>query len=388
MPKTSDVIINNPQNKNASSLVLAMQGWEKSLDSHAGQAGGQFGRVLKIQTAGLTISNDLDVEGTVPFDDDTEANEAEIKVYNLSRSTIGKLKPNEEITITAGYGTDTGIIFSGVISAVKTKWSGLDKATTIWAIDDIKLKERDIDSISFKTGTKASYILKTLLGKLNLPIAVFKIRKDYVYKEAETVSGNLMAAIRQYAEVCGVSAYVHKRKIYVWHLSDGDNLGFTVTEDTGLVGNPEEYTEEIDNENYTGTINGVKFKMLLEHRISVASIIKMKSREYDGTYRVRSGQHIFNESEFYTEITAIGADAGIGTGTGAGASTQQTSQKSEDTKKQNTWRTDRLEDGLTRDQKDTSIYKNEARANAHREEMAANRSSNPNGYVSAADLNR
>lgn len=354
MPKTSDVIIKNPQNKNVSSMVLAMQGWEKSLDSSAGQAGGKFGRVVKIQTAGLTISNDLDIEGTIPFDDDTEANEAELVVYNLSKTTIGKLKPDEEITVTAGYGSDTGIIFSGVISAVKTRWVDLDKVTTIKAVDDIKVKDRDLESIAFKTGSKASYILRTLVDKLGLPVAVFRTRTDFTYKEAETVSGSLMGAIKQYAEVCGVSAYIHKRKIYVRHLSDGDDLGFEVSEDTGLIGSPEEFTEEVKNDNYEETINGIKFKMLLEHRISVASIINMSSRDYNGKYRVRSGQHTFNESDFYTEITAIGAGSGIKTGTGAGAKT--------DTKPQSTTK-------ATPDP-----YNNPQRKAAHQKEMAAYRS--------------
>lgn len=303
--KVSGVVIDKSKQQKISSMVLAMKGWEKGLAEKSSPPSGQFGRVVKIQTNGLTLTNDLDLEFTVPFDDDTEANEAEIKIYNLSKKTIGLLKTNKEISITAGYGKDTGVIFVGAISAVKTKWSGRDKVTTIKAIDDVSLEERDIESISFKAGVKASYILKTLVGKLNLPIAVFKTRRDHTYTEAVTVQGGLMSNIEQYAEVCGVSAYINKRKVYVRHLSDGDDLGFTVNVDTGLIGSPEEFTEEINNEDYTETVEGVKFKMLLEHRITTASIIKLKSRDFNGKFRVREGQHVCTESDFYTEITAI-----------------------------------------------------------------------------------
>ena len=167
------------------------------------------------------------------------------------------------------------------------------------------VKERDIKSIAFNSGVKASYILKTLVGKLNLPIAVFKTRKDHTYTEAVTVSGGLMSNIQQYAEVCGVSAYINKRKVYVRHLSEGDNLGFEVNCDTGLIESPQEFTEEIHNEDYNETVKGVTFKMLLEHRITTASIIGLKSREFNGKYRVREGSHVCNENDFYTEITAI-----------------------------------------------------------------------------------
>lgn len=305
MPKSSEVIYESSRNRKVSSMVQAMRGWETGLASSDGPPGGQFGRVVKIEVAGLTFTNAMDLEFTVPFDDDSEPNEAEIVVYNLSRATVGRLKSDEEISITAGYGSDTGVIFTGVISMVKSKWEGQDKVTTIKAIDNINQKDQDIDSISFKAGVKASYILKTLVGKLKLPIAVFKTRKDHTYTEAVTVSGGLMSNINQYAEVCGVSAYINKRKVYVRHLSDGDDLGFTVTADTGLVGSPEEFTEEVDNEDYTETTSGVKFKMLLEHRITTASIINLKSRDLSGRYRVREGRHVCNEGDFYTEITAI-----------------------------------------------------------------------------------
>lgn len=305
MIKDSDVIFESRDNKAVSSMINALKDWETKLTTSDKKPNGQFGRVVKIQIGGLTITNELDIEFNVPFDDDTEANEAEIRIYNLSKKTIGLLKPDEEISITAGYNSDTGVIFTGVISSVKTKWSGQDKCTTITAIDDVKQKERDIKSISFKAGVKASYVLKTLVGKLNLPIAVFKTRRDHTYKDAVTVSGGLMSNIKQYAEVCGVSAYINKRKVYVRHLSDGDNLGFTVKTDTGLIDSPEEFTEEISNEDYEETIKGVTFKMLLEHRITTASIIHLESREFKGKYRVREGQHVCTESDFYTEITAI-----------------------------------------------------------------------------------
>lgn len=304
MDKTSENVCSSSEN-NISSMIHAMRGWESSFSEPDKKPTGQFGRVVKIETNGLTITNDLDLEFTVPFDDDVEANEANIKIYNLSKKSIALLKANKEISIIAGYGNDTGVIFTGVISLVKTRWSGRDKVTIIDALDDVALKEKDIESISFSRGVTASYILKTLVGKLNLPIAVFKTTRDYTYTDAVTVQGGLMNNIKQYAEVCGVSAYINKRKIYVRHLSDGDNLGFSVNVNTGLIDSLEEFTEEIKNEDYTDTINGVKFKMLLEHRVTTAGILTLESKDYNGNYRVRSGRHVCNENDFYTEITAI-----------------------------------------------------------------------------------
>lgn len=326
--KASESLFESFNSNRVSDMVTAMKGW----DFNGEKPSGLFGRVVKISTGGLTLDNSLDLEFTVPFDDGTEANEAEIKIYNLTDKTIGQLKPNNELSITAGYGSDTGVIFTGVISSAVTKWSGQDKITTIKAVDSEDLKERDIESISFKAGVKASYILKTLVGKLGLPIAVFKVKRDHSYTEAVTVSGGLMSAIKQYAEVCGASAYINKRKVYVRPLSDGDNLNFTVTADTGLIDSPEAFTEEAQNEDYTDTIKGVTFKMLLEHRITTAGIISLTSRNISGTYRVREGQHVCNETDFYTEVTAVEGDVPSTTKSGT-TQTQTTTSTTKSTAK-------------------------------------------------------
>ena len=292
--------------KHSSRLVKAMEGWNNALAMFTEPPKGMFGRIAIVQSGGVKLnSEELDIEFTVPFDDDTEANEAEIIVYNLSKTTIQALKYNNPITVEAGYKNDTGVIFSGFISQIKTKIEGMDKITTIKAIDDTDLQERDLVDISYKAGMTASYILKDLLGRLKLPIAVFSPRRDWTYKDEVTVDGGLMDNIRQYAEVCGISAYINKGKIYARHISEGDNINFTVCADTGLIESPEEFEEEVTAEDYKDIVKGYNFKMILQHRITTAAIISLTSQNVSGQYRVRSGKHVFNESESITEVEVI-----------------------------------------------------------------------------------
>lgn len=289
-----------------SDMVIAMQGWETSFATSTGSPSGSFGIRAIVKTNGVTLdNNELDIAFDVPFDDDTEANEAVITVYNLSKTTVSSLKRTKAITITAGYQNDTGVIFSGYINKVQTKWSGMDKVTTIYAIDSHALTEYSINSISYAAGTNASYILRQLIDKLYLPVAVFSIANEYTYKDGTTVSGGLMSNIKQFAQICGVSAYVLKGKVYVRSLQEGDNSNFLVSADTGLLGEPEEFEERIDNGLYAKTITGVKCKMLLQHRITTASIFRITSKDVNGTFRVREGKHVYNGTDFYTEVTAI-----------------------------------------------------------------------------------
>ena len=293
-------------NENVSRMIKAMDGWTESLKSYSQPPKGMFGRVAIIESGGVKIdSRTLDVEFNVPFDDDLESNEAEIIIYNLSKTTRQALKAKNQITITAGYGEDTGIIFDGKIAKVKTTNEQTDEKTVIKAYDYIGGAEEELKDKTYKKGTKASYILKDLLGYLDPPIAVFSTPRDHTYKDEVKISGSIWEEIKKYAEVCKVSAYINKGMIYVRPLSEGENVNFIISADTGLIGSPEEFSEEVTAEDYTDIITGYKLKMLLQHRMNTAAIADLKTVNVTGQFRVRKGKHIFNNSESTTEIEVV-----------------------------------------------------------------------------------
>jgi hypothetical protein len=266
---------------------------------------GLYDQKVTIKTGDVTIKNDdLDFTFEVPFDDDTEANEAEIVIYNLTSKTINAMKKKAAITITAGYGKDTGVIFSGYIKKKSTRWEDNDKVTTIWAIDNNGKEERELSELSFGAGTKASKILRKLAERVGLPIAVFKTRRDHTYKDKVTISGGLMENIKSYAQICGVAAYVCKSKIYVCPLTYGTHQTFNLTPDTGLL-DVSEFEEEVKAENYTDTITGLDIDMLLQHKVQTGSIINITSKNYKGDYRVREGKHTYDGNEFKTAVKAV-----------------------------------------------------------------------------------
>lgn len=299
MSGTSKIVKSSSGNKNISRMAKAMKGWNDTFYTDAPE--GVFGTVATIKCNGATIkSSELDIEFVVPFDDDMEANEAEIVIYNLSDTTVNRLKKNKSITIEAGTKGDTGVIFKGYIDKPKTSYEGIDRKTTLKCLD--KVKTTNLQEVTYKKNTKASKILKDLLNKTGTPIAVFKIRRDHTYKDEQKVDGDLLENIKKYAQVCGISVYVNKGKIYARHLKIGDNINLTVQESTGLIGSPTEYEEELTAEDFTETIKGYEAEMIIQHRITTAAIINLKSKNVNGKYRVRSGSHRFNNGEAITTI--------------------------------------------------------------------------------------
>lgn len=300
MSNNSQIINSKVKNNDVSKMAKAMQGWNDKF--YTDMPNGVFGSVAVIRCNGAVIkSSELDIEFTVSFDDDMEANEAEVTIYNLSNTTISRLKKNASISIEAGFKGDTGVIFKGYVSKRTTSYEGVDRKTTLKCLD--RVKKKNLKEITYKKGTKASKILKDLLKKTNTPIAVFKIRRDHTYKDEQKVDGDLFENIKTYADVCGISVYVSKGKIYARYLKVGDNLNFTVQESTGMINTPTEYEEEITAEDFKETVKGYEIECLLQHRFAAGGIIKLKSKNAkDGKYRIRSGEHTFNEGEATTKI--------------------------------------------------------------------------------------
>lgn len=303
----TQLIKTSTENKHTSHLVKAMQGWKDDLEFFVSPPKGMFGRKAIVETGNVKLnSEELDIEFTVPFDDNLESNEAEIIVYNLSKTTRQAIKWGNTLSITAGYENDTGVIFKGKVSKVSTKTEGMDIITTIRALDHIGGVQEDLKDKTYKGGTSAQYILKDLLYNFcSLPVAVFAPRLNHTYKDEVKIDGVLWEEIKKYAQVCGISVYVNKGMVYARYIYEGDNTNFTASADTGLIGSPEEFEEEVQTDNYKATVKGYKCKMLLQHRMNTASIITLKSNDVSGLFRVRAGKHIFNPDESITEIEVI-----------------------------------------------------------------------------------
>ncbi|MED1801776.1 phage protein [Brevibacillus porteri] len=258
-----------------------------------------FGRVIEVMVSNMLFSMDkYNLEGTIPFDNDLLPNESEIKLWNLSKDTISRIKRNDTLMINAGYRGDVGVILHGFVSKVVTKREGVDAVTSIHVLDSHDLSSRKVEDIAYAEGTLGSYILKQMAAILGLPIAQFDLNQDYRYEEGYTASGEVTDIIGKVAKDCGTSAYINKGKLYVRNLRRGADDIFALSIETGLIASPEPFDEE--------KFKGYRIKSQLQYRITTASVVDLTSKDFQGRVHVRSGTHTFSRTgDFTTEVEAI-----------------------------------------------------------------------------------
>ncbi|MUG68637.1 hypothetical protein GNP94_21945 [Paenibacillus campinasensis] len=258
-----------------------------------------FGRAVEILVAGMRFSmDDFNIEGTVPFDNDPLPNESEIRIWNLSRDTVAKIKRNEPLIVNAGYKGDVGVILHGLISDVRTRREGVDKITTLRVLDCEDLSKRTVKDVSYATGTLASRIIKDMAAQIGLPVAQFELYQDVRYTEGYTASGAATEIISKVAEDCRTHAYINKGKLYIRNLRRGKDELFKLSQDTGLIGSPEFFVEE--------SAKGYTVTQQLQYRVTTASVLEIESEFYSGRLYVRSGVHTFSRTgDFTTQTEAV-----------------------------------------------------------------------------------
>ena len=306
----SKVILTESSRNHLSRVVHAAQSL-KDLKDYSEKPTGVWGSTATIKCNNVTIkSSDLDFEFDIPFDDNLEADEGEIVVYNLSENTKNQLKADKNISIEAGYEGDTGVIFDGTVRKVRTVEEGADRVTTIKIYDGVttstkKLIEDGKLEESYD-GEPAKEILRALVKAEGSPIAKFSVESDYEYENSVTIGDDLQAEIKKYSEVCGVSTFKSKGKIYCCKLKNVDNnIKFIISEETGMIGSPSPFEEVVTVGDKEETIKGFEIEMLLQHRAAVGAIVELKSKQYKGTYYIKSGTHRFNQGEAITTIKVV-----------------------------------------------------------------------------------
>lgn len=263
-----------------------------------------FMRKIELNAGGKLFGLPLTIYFDVAFDDSEKINTATFKVYNLSDGSIAGIINNSVATLTAGYEGDVGQVFQGIVKDAKTAWQGVDKITQIECADEHAdyLKNKVVKT--FAPGTSSSVILRFLISEAGLKMGDFSPVNDFTYRNGKVLKGNVSALLKEVVKDSKSKMHIHRGKIYIRDAKKGDETGFVVNKDSGLIDHPEKIETETEKKDSKEKEKrtGWKVKMLLNHRITVDSIIVLQSKVVSGTFRVVKGRHYCEGNSFYTEV--------------------------------------------------------------------------------------
>lgn len=266
-------------------------------------------------------------ENHVVFDvskkDSGSANKTEIKVYNLSDTSIGYLDAVSGkgvlVSLNAGYQGRNRLLVFGTLEGVQDQFNGVDRITTLKVTEGGKFIRDSLMSKYYPKGTSVGKIVNELTQNLGIVRGVFDPAADRaIIASPFYVGGSTYQELLRLGKTYGFKASIQDLSLnFVKEVPENTTEGVSriakvFTPDSGLVG-----FVTIDNDN-TGKTNvdskepqhGVAFSVLLDGTVKVGTLIKLEGVKNAGVYRVTEVKHTgsLEGQKWTTDVKAEKAD--------------------------------------------------------------------------------
>lgn len=280
---------------------------------------GLFKQKIEVQIGTTTfLSDTLDIEFESPFDDDLITDETEIIIYNLSQNSSARFTKGQTVTLSAGFSSQrsgkttyssVGAICKGTVKKVKNQIDKPDRITTIYLNPCSKVTDHTA-TITYGANSTARNILLDLLNRTGLPRGYTNIpwNLNRTYEDEVTIEDSMLEGIKQYANVLNVSTYVRNGALYCHRLgTDLVNQWGTVrlSEDTGLIGTPEEFLEDVRIDGVEYSVSGYTIQCLARSPIGTGTKIVLDSNFVKGNFIVKEGKHSYNGTDLITKAKLV-----------------------------------------------------------------------------------
>ena len=273
-----------------------------------------FGRKVICQIGtpgevGVQIT-DLKISFEVKKSDQESLNEALVKIYNLSDQTISQISgKNKALVLRAGY-EDEGIkgLFFGSVKDVQTGKPGTDRETVITAFDGYKNGKEKVISVSYKPGVKRNTVLQDLLQALGMPCSGCDLVTGS-FSGGFSFIGKVIDALEKVIKAEGGIKWTIQNESFLVFEQDQPAAvtGLFLSPETGLIGSPEDITEE--PEDGGEAVKRYRITSLLYPELLPGSRIKVKSKKLDGYFKVEnvifSGCNMAKNYQALSEVVPV-----------------------------------------------------------------------------------
>ena len=237
----------------------------------------------------------------IPFEDNEQLATTIINVYNLSESTRNGIQEGHVVIINAGYEGDIGCIFIGRVAGLSHKQTKTEWVTRITAT--VALTEW-LDEQVYKTyaqSTTAEDIVLDLLNIFGVEVGQFELKINKVYSRGKVCRGKVKDVLREIVVLDCKSRLMLRPtgQLIINKPETGVNMGFVLSEETGLLKATDEYEVIPIQTDITSQIHFNEREeeifirsSLLNYHIGPADIVMVRSRSLNGRFMVIRGRHL------------------------------------------------------------------------------------------------
>lgn len=245
-----------------------------------------FGRVYTLNVNGTQVT-DLRVQFSIKKTTDKEPNSADIRVFNLAKTTRAKLQGRGvPVILSAGYGTQQGVIFSGDSRTIDHEHDGPDVITRIQCGDGERLYQFARFSKSYNPGTQANDIIRDCVSALsvnkgNLEDALAQAQPR-LYLTGYATHGRAVDTLDHQLRTSGFTWSIQQGELQV--MKGGKPINPTavlLSPKTGLVGSPQYASPE-----KKGGPSTLKVKALLMNQLRCGHVIAVQSDGINAQFRI------------------------------------------------------------------------------------------------------
>ena len=263
--------------------------------------------------------SDLHIEFSVEKSDETHADKADIKLYNVAPETIDSFLVEDNIaTLYVGYGSEPQQVFSGQIDIVSVEQQETNIVVSFTFSDGrVEMVESNIDT-HYPAGSTLDSVLADLSSKMgfsyisnngNYPDGT---GLRYVYPKGISVSGNIKNWIDTTIKGHDLKYFVSNKVAHCIPVNSpvGTEIAVVFTPTSGLIGSPHKknVASKINKKKKSKDVReGVEFKALMSPEVAVGSIVKVESKFVSGMYQVTKVRHrgSYRGSDWFTEVEGI-----------------------------------------------------------------------------------
>lgn len=272
-------------------------------------------------SSNLYLLQDHQITFSIKKDNNKDPNQAEIVVYNLSDDTVNYInrgiRNNLAVALAVGYeGEELVMIFKGTIQWVSDTFDSVDRKTTLHCLDGgINIAEART-SRSYPKGTKIKRVVTDLVKDLGTTEGNIHVDNDQTLSSATAMCGNTSHYLEHICKSIDHNVSIQDGSVYVTPRSQMSSARSAyISPETGLIGSPEPFHNDIkptkkvtkSSKKAKKPTDGVKFKCQMNGAILPEKTIWLKSRDYDGPFKVVSVSHNGDKEgkEWVTEVECV-----------------------------------------------------------------------------------